>query len=141
MSYVDTFITVADDCPAPAGIAPPVRGDKPSVAVLEFELLSKSPYKHTQDELIFIVHVTRLGLTPSELKQRGKAVHAELFSRSHPCMRASPLTKRYGWGVHHDAAGRIAIYARGSQHYADLSAGKKRAGTVLKAMRNARAGA
>jgi hypothetical protein len=51
-------------------------------------------------------------------------------------MRASPLTKRYGWGVHHDTSGRIAIVARGTHDYDAL---KRKAGTVLKAMRNARA--
>jgi hypothetical protein len=139
MSYTDTFIEAADDCPEAVGIAPLSRGDKPSVPVLEYELLSKSPYKHTQDELIFIVHVTRQGLTPAALKARGKAVHAELFAKPHPCMRASQLTKRWGWGIHHDENGRMAIYARGSREYADLVSGKAKAKTVLKAMRNKRA--
>ena len=138
MSYTDTFIEAADDCPEKTGVAPPVRGDKPTVAVLEYELLSKNPYKYTRDELLFVVHVTRLGLTPAELKQRGKQIHAELFSKGHSCMRASPLPKRYGWGIHHDEQGRIALVARGSPQYAALTNGKGKAGTVLKAMRNAR---
>ena len=138
MSYTDTFIEAAEDCPVAVGTQPLVRGEKPSVPVLEYELLTKSPYRHTQDELIFIVHVTRLGLTPAELKTRGKAVHAELFAKPHPCMRASQLPKRYGWGVHYDETGRIAIYAKGSAAYAALAAGKSKAATVLKAMRNAR---
>jgi hypothetical protein len=139
MSYTNTFIEAADDCPEAAGIAPPVRGDKPTVAVLEYELLSKHPYTYTRDELLFVVHVTRLGLTPADLKQRGKQIHAELFAKEHPCMRASPLPKRYGWGVHHDEQGRIAIVSRNSTEYAALITGKGKAGTVLKAMRNARA--
>jgi hypothetical protein len=139
MSYTNTFIEAADDCPEVTGIVPPVRGDKPSVAVLEYELLGKHPYKYTRDELLFVVHVTRLGLTPADLKQRGKQIHAELFAKEHPCMRASPLPKRYGWGVHHDEQGRIAIVSRNSPEYAALITGKGKAGTVLKAMRNARA--
>lgn len=139
MSYTDTFILVADDCPEETGVVPRLRGDKPTVAVLEYELLSKSPYKHTHEELLFIVHVTRLGLTPEDLKRRGKQIHAELFSKPHPCMRASPLPKRYGWGVHHDAQGRIALIPRGSSEYAALTGGKTKAGTVLKAMRSTRA--
>ena len=141
MSYTDTFIEAADDCLEATGVAPPVRGDIPSVPVLEYELLSKNPYRHTRDELLLIVHVTRLGLSPAELKQRGAQIKADLFSKPHPCMRASQLPKRYGWGVHHDHSGRIAIYGRESKDYAALVSGKKKAKTVLKAMRNKRAGA
>ena len=138
MSYTNTFITAADDCPVATGTVPTLRGDKPSIAVLQHELLAKDPYKLTEQELIMIVHVTRLGLTPAELKSRGKAIHAELFAKPHPCLRASPLTKQYGWGAHYDDAGRIAIYARGSKVYAELAAGQGKV-TVLKAMRNKRA--
>lgn len=140
VSYTNTFITVADDCPTPVGIVPPVRGDKPSIAVLQYELLSQNPYKHTERELIMIVHVTRLGLTPPEVKARGKAIYAELFAKPHPCLRASPLTKQYGWGAHYDGAGRIAIHAKGSAEYTALASGMGAAAVVLKAMRNKRAG-
>ena len=140
MSYTNTFIEAADDCPEATGTIPPVRGDKPSVAVLEYELLSKQPYKYTRDELLFVVHVTRLGLTPADLKLHGKQIHAELFAKTHACMRASPLPKRYGWGIHHDEQGRIAIVSRGSPEYAALTTGTRKVRTILKAMRNARAG-
>lgn len=139
MSYQNTFIAVADDCPAETGIVPPVRGKTPSIAVLQHELLSQNPYKHTEQELIMIVHVTRLGLTPPQVKARGKAIFAELFSKPQPCLRASPLPKQYGWGIHYDEAGRIAIYGKGSEGYAELAGGSPKAPTVLKAMRNKRA--
>jgi outer membrane PBP1 activator LpoA protein len=32
-------------------------------------------------------------------------------------MRSSPLVKKYGWGVHSDEGGRIAIYALGTDEY------------------------
>jgi hypothetical protein len=138
MSYANTFILASDDCPEPVSIAPPVRGERPSVAVLEYELLAKSPYRYTRDELLFIVHVTRLGITPTELKQRGREIRAELFSKPHACMRASPLPKRYGWGIHHDAHGRIGLIARPSAEYEALARGSDKNATVLKAMRNKR---
>ena len=141
MSYKDTFIEAATDCPEQTGVAPAVRGVKPSVPVLEFELLTKNPYKFTQEELIFTIHVTRLGLTPGEIERRDAQIRAELFSKPHPCLRASQLPKRYGWGVHHDPAGRIAIYARGSKDYAAFVTGKKKVSKILKAMRNKRADA
>jgi hypothetical protein len=36
-------------------------------------------------------------------------------------MRASPLTKQYGWGAHYDEAGRIALYAVQSEEYRRFS--------------------
>ena len=43
--YTDTFILIADDCPAPAGEIPPQKGDAVTVAGLQFEMISKNPYK------------------------------------------------------------------------------------------------
>lgn len=139
MSYRSTFITVADDCPTDRGTVPLIDAERPSVARLQHELLSRAPYRHTDQELIFIVHVTRLGLGQEELKLRGKEIHDELFSKPYPCLRASPLPKRFGWGVHYDENGRLAIVGRETAEYAALSSGTGRAKTVVKAMRNKRA--
>jgi Family of unknown function (DUF6157) len=51
-------------------------------------------------------------------------------------MRASPLTKAYGWGAHYDENGKLAIYPRESAAYAGLSRDKRLA--IVKAMRNSR---
>jgi len=45
-------------------------------------------------------------------------------------------TKRYGWGVHSDSNGRIALYAVESDEYAKLSKDKNL--KHLKAMRSKR---
>ncbi|WP_342481620.1 DUF6157 family protein [Paenibacillus sp. FSL L8-0340] len=37
-----------------------------------------------------------------------------LFSKSNPCLRASMLSKRYGWGMHFNDEGKIALYAKAS---------------------------
>lgn len=52
-------------------------------------------------------------------------------------MRASALPKRYGWGVHHDGAGRLALYGVESDAYRDLARGADGL-AVVKAMRNRR---
>ncbi len=139
MSYTNTFIVVADDCPQTKGLVPTASGDTPTVSMIEYELLTSRPYQLTQDDLIFAVHVTRAGLTAAELKKDSRAIHAKLFAKSHPCMRASALTKRYGWGVHYDETGRMVIYGCQTQQYAAMIEGKKRVSSILKAMRNKRA--
>ena len=132
-----TFVAVADDCPVVSGTVPSPKGGKATVAVLEYELLSAHPYIYTREDLIFEVHLARSQISEQERKARGDEIRAELFARSHACMRASPLTKSYGWGAHYDEDGRLAIYPRESRQYARLSTAKDL--DVVKAMRNKRA--
>ena len=132
-----TFVAVADDCPAASAITPSQKGGKATVAALQYEFLSAHPYKYTLEDLIFEVHLARSQIPEQERKARGDEIRAELFSRSHACMRASLLTKSYGWGAHYDEDGRLAIYPRESRQYARLSKAKDL--DVVKAMRNKRA--
>ncbi|GAB3332993.1 DUF6157 family protein [Larkinella ripae] len=132
-NYTDTFIAVADDCPAVAGEVPPVKGDAKSVANLQFELLSKNPYRFTSDDVLFQVYAERNDLTESEWE----AARAQFFSKGQPCFRASPLTKRYGWGLHSDKEGKIALFSRASDAYETLK--KDPSLNVVKAMSSKRA--
>jgi hypothetical protein len=136
----DTFVRVAPDCPAKTAEVPAPRGGLPTVAVIQHELLTAKPYALTIEDLIFETHIRRLGLSKGKAKARGAAIRAELFAKSHPCMRASPLTKRYGWGVHHDAAGRMALYGVGSAEYRRFAAGEVAGVEVVVAMRSKREG-
>src|SRR5688572_28463013 len=107
-NYQDTFIEVADDCPALKGEIPPMKGDVRTIATIRFELIKKHPYKYTSDDVLFQVYADRNDLTKAEYKEARK----QFFSYRQPCLRASALTKRYGWGVHSDADGKVALYGR-----------------------------
>lgn len=130
----DTFVLVAEDCPVEAARVPASRGDKPGIAELEHALISAAPYRRTQPELWAEVEARRRALPANE--DALAALRAEFLSKPRACMRASPLPKTHGWGVHHDAEGRIAIYPREGADYARLS---REAGSVVKAMRSKRA--
>ena len=112
-NYINTFIEVAEDCPASTGEVPPTKGDKKSVANYQFELLESSPYKFDSDALLFLIFATRKAIDEAQWKSERQA----FFSKGQPCLRASPLTKRYGWGVHSDEKGRIAIFGVESKEY------------------------
>lgn len=112
-NYETAFIAVADDCPANTGEVPPMKGDKKSIANIQFEILKKNPYKYTSDDVLFQVFAQKNELTENELAEARTAY----FSKGQACLRASPLTKRYGWGVHHNEEGKIAIYACESPEY------------------------
>ena len=53
------------------------------------------------------------------------------------CMRASPLPKSYGWGLHLDAEGKVALVAMESPEIRRLASSRAIAQT--RAMRSRRA--
>ncbi len=132
-NYFSTFIEIAEDCPTTIGKIPPVKGDKKSVANLQFEMLYEHPYEFTSDDILFSVFATRKEIPQEDLEEQREL----FFSKGQPCFRASPLTKTYGWGIHSNEEGKIAMYGVESEEYqrfvADESVIKK------KAMRSKRA--
>jgi hypothetical protein len=111
-NYFNTFISVAEDCPVTSAGVPPIKGEAKSVANQHFEMIAENPYKYTSDEVIFGIFAQKNGFT-SNLEQE----RAQFFSKGQACLRASPLGKRYGWGLHFDAEGRVAAYPLGSEEY------------------------
>lgn len=115
-NYFNTLIEIAEDCPTDEGVMPPLKGEKKSVANLQFEMLYEHPYQHTSDDVLFAVFATRKGFDQVDWA----AQREQYFSKGQPCFRASPLTKRYGWGVHSDKEGKIAIYGADTPEYSRL---------------------
>jgi uncharacterized protein DUF6157 len=97
-------------------------------------MIAKHPYKYDSDDVLFHVYAVKNELTESELAVAKK----NFFSKGQACFRASPLTKRYGWGVHCNEDGKIAIYPVESPEYLKYSKDKNL--TQLKAMRSSKKG-
>lgn len=89
MNYLNTFIAVAPDTSAKAGTVPPEQGGKKSIAL----------------------HVRRRGISATDIKANRSQLWQDFFSKPMACMRASPLPKPFGWGLHFDAAGKVALIA------------------------------
>jgi hypothetical protein len=130
-NYANTFISVADDCPVDTGGIPPDK-QVPTVARMQYDLIAGNPYRYTSDEVVFAVHAAKNGVEPAEVEAR----RAAFFSKGQACLRSSPLGKRYGWGIHHDAESRVALYPRESDDYRRLS--QDPALKQVKAMKSAR---
>ncbi|TMG08160.1 MAG: hypothetical protein E6I02_04065 [Chloroflexi bacterium] len=130
-NYYNTFIQVADDCLVTEGEAPPQRAEK-SVANVHYDLLGGNPYRYTSDEVIFEAHRESNRISDDAVA----AERERFFAKGQACLRSSPLAKRYGWGIHSDAEGKVAIYARGSEEYARYASDS--ALKHLKAMRSKR---
>lgn len=130
-NYYNTFIEVAEDSRVAQGVPPPSRPNK-SIAERQFEMISAHPYKYTSDEVFFQVYADRNDLVQEDYE----VARAAFFSKGQPCFRASPLTRTYGFGVHSDAQGRVALYAMESEAYQKLLADPSVA--KVKAMRTKR---
>lgn len=134
-NYTETFIQVAEDCPAQSAQVPPAgpASRPPTIALLQYRLLSERPYELTSDDLLFEVHAIRQNIEPPERTAQREA----FFAKPQACLRSSPLAKRYGWGFHHDGQGRVALVPLGSTRYQELSEDSSL--TQLRAMRSRRA--
>ena len=131
-NYFDTFIEVAEDTKALTGTIPSSKGDKPTIAQIQYALMSNHPYKYTSDEVLFRVFAERNELTKAELTEAEEA----FFSKGQACLRASPLTKTYGFGVHCDSKGKVAIYGMKTPEYEKFMSDKNL--KKVRAMRSSR---
>lgn len=120
MNPVNQFIQIAPDCPLQTAIVPEDKGGKKSIAAIEYQLLSDRPYGYTLEELKFAVHTIHKQIPFAELEAHRQQLWQAFFTKPCACMRASPLTKKYGWGAHYDEHGKIAIHAVESQAYRDF---------------------
>ena len=110
-NYHDTFITIAPD----SGVERANRNPRPgTIAARQLELLLGSPYALTSDELLFAIHAERNAVPPAQFD----AERARFDAKSKACLRASPLVKTQGWGLHHDPHGRVAAIAVEDPEYA-----------------------
>lgn len=130
MNEYDTFIQIAEDCPVSEAVIPKAKGESKTIPVIQYELLSNHPYRYTQEDVLFEVFAERNQIPETERA----AAREKFFSKGQPCLRTSSLGKRYGWGIHHDAEGKVAIYAVESDEYLKLM--NDQSTTQCKAMRS-----
>ncbi len=111
-NYVNTFIGIAPDSPVSNAERPPARPE-PTVAEMTLDMVLDHPFEYTSDDVVFSVWAKRRGIPEPELAE----ARAVFFSKGQACMRSSPLTQRYGWGVASDSQGRVALIPAGSAEY------------------------
>ena len=123
-NYQNTLITVSGDCPVALATPPTKQG---TIAERQFGMLSAAPYSMTSDRLLVAVENDRKGAVTADA----------FFAKPRACLRTSPLVKKYGYGLHHDSDGRVALVPMESAEYARLMADP----SVIKVsgMRSARA--
>lgn len=70
----------------------------------------------TRDDLLFDIHCERKQIPAAERESE----HERFFSTGQACLRTSPLAKTYGWALHFDFAGRIALLPMNSERVTKL---------------------
>lgn len=111
-NYINTFIEVAGDCPVSHAETPPEKKIK-TLAELQYDKIIKNPYRYTSDDIIFECYALKNDIAENE-KEKAKI---RFFSKGQPCLRSSPLAKRYGFGIHHNQEGKVAIFPVESKEY------------------------
>ncbi|MGP4112132.1 DUF6157 family protein [Streptomyces sp. 4N509B] len=136
-SYYRTLITVADDCPVSASVVPVPRGGRRTVAVLQYEMVAERPGQLTQEDVVFLSWLRRQEGGEELAGPELEAARAGFFSRSQACLRASPLPKKYGFGLLFDEEGRISLCPMESEEYVRILDDPGEV-TIVKAMRSSR---
>lgn len=113
-NYFQTLILVSDDCKRDGPAVPERAG---SIAALQFGLLNGAPHAMSSDDLLWRVELAR-NPDLSDTDENRQAY----FSKGRACLRTSPLVKSYGWGIHSDGEGRVALVGGGSPEYLALVA-------------------
>ncbi|QNK48905.1 hypothetical protein H7F28_00670 [Brevibacterium sp. PAMC23299] len=132
MSYKNTLITISEDSKVSSAKVPVIRNEKPTIAYIEHDLINNNPYKFTQEDVQFKTYLIKNQMEAENAAE----LREQFFSKSKACFRASPLVKNYGWGIHYNNQGKIAIYDVNSEMYNQLL--KQDDITKLKSMRSKR---
>ncbi|KFF19678.1 DUF6157 family protein [Chryseobacterium sp. JM1] len=111
-NYTNTFIEIADDCPVSKAEIPPEKKVK-TLASLQYEQIVKEPYRYSSDDIVFDCHTVKNDISDSEKPQ----ARIDFFSKGQPCLRSSPLAKRYGFGIHHNEDSKVAVFPAESDEY------------------------
>ncbi len=138
MNYYATLIAVADDCPVDVSVVPAERGGRKTVAVLQYEMIAANRHRLTQEDVLFETWLCRQE-TPGDPSDAERAdLRARFFGADQACLRASPLPKKYGFGLLFDTEGRVALCPVESEEYRRLVDDSASGVKVIKAMRSKR---
>jgi hypothetical protein len=102
----EELILVAEDCKVDRAKPPPYGGGDKTIARHYYEVLIENPYRYTEEEARHEVHFVRRGRRDLKLPSYN--------------IKRSPLVQRYGWGIHRNSEGKLALVPRESDTYRQL---------------------
>ena len=120
---VRRIVVVALDCPVTVAIPPPPGRRGTTVAEVQHALLTAEPFLHTENEVLFESWWRRQAGAASASDTEKEQARGVWLQGSRPCLRASPLPQRYGWGLLFDEHDRVALCPVESDQYRTLAEG------------------
>jgi hypothetical protein len=102
----EELIEVAEDCEAERAMEPPDGGLNKTIQRIAYEVLIENPYTYSEMELFHEVHVVRRNRSDLKLESYNIKRH--------------PLVQRFGWGIHRNKEGKLALVAVDSKKYREL---------------------
>ena len=136
MAYKNTFILVSEDSPVDRAVIPRPKKGKPTIASIEYDLISGHPYEFPQDEVQFQTFLIKNAMETGIETEKLQELREQFFAKSRACFRASPLVKQYGWGIHYNEEGKVALYGVDTEEYNRLKDSEQV--TKLKGVRSKR---
>jgi len=104
---INSLITIASSS-LPYSKKPVSKNQKITVTTTLFDVLINHPYQYKQSEVFYEVHITRLKKDPNSLKMESYK------------LQRSELCSLWGWGIHGDSKGRLALIPVESKKYVEL---------------------
>lgn len=101
----ERLVEIAEDCPVEQAVEPPNK-EKKTIPRIEYETLIENPYAFTEREFFHEVNAVRRN-------KAGLKLESYLIQRS-------LLPRSYGWGIHINGQGKLALVAMESSRYKEL---------------------
>lgn len=116
-NYYNTFIPIPEENKIQKGTIPTLKEGKKSIAYFLYENIIKHPYQYTSNELLFKAYIFTNGIDEADIKKH----KIQFFSKKQLDLRGSSLVLSYGWGIHFNAQGKIALIGIDSNLYSQLT--------------------
>lgn len=105
---IECLYLVAEDCKVPNAVEPSskLRNDKKTNNRITWEVLHEAPYAYDAKKLKEKIHLEIRGRTDLKL---------EAYN-----IRKSKMAQCFGWGIHQNSEGKLALVAMESEKYQQL---------------------
>lgn len=108
----EELLEVAEDCPVDHAVVPPDDKPQKTRARIAYEVLSEWPYRCSEIDFFRELDVVRRN-----------GPNAKIGSYQ---IKRSPLVQSFGWGIHRNSQGKLALVAMESAKYRELQRTVKR---------------
>ena len=106
MNRKNVLIEIAEDCGIKRGTIPETEKSSDTITMIQYDELSKNPYKYNEYEFQKQVH---------HIRREKPELNIDKYD-----IRRSELCKKYGWGIHINEEGKVALVGAETDQYKAL---------------------